>query len=74
MFNLRTENCQISLLKVIVLEVSLGEGVYVETAHLDESGRLLSIRSADIFEMLAKSGRVIAKSVADFHIQASRRM
>ena len=52
-----------SLLKTVVLDVGLGRGLYVETADLDESSSLLSIRSTDIFEVFAESVRVIENGV-----------
>jgi hypothetical protein len=46
-------------LKTVVLGVGLGRGLFVQTTDLDEGGRLLSVGSTDIFEMLAESERVI---------------
>jgi hypothetical protein len=54
------------LLDLVVFGESLGTGLYVEATHLDESGRLLSIRPADIFEILAESVGVI-ENVANSH-------
>ena len=48
------------LLETVILGVGFGSGVYIVTTHLDEGGRLLSVRSTDIFEMLAESEGVIA--------------
>src|SRR6266702_595187 len=52
-----------SLLKTVVLGVGLGRSLYVQTTDLDESGRLLSVRSTGIFEMFAESERVIKHGV-----------
>ena len=65
----RVESTEVndSLLKTVVLGVGLGRGLCVETADLDEGGRLLSIRSTNIFEMFAESVRVIENSVTNTH-------
>jgi hypothetical protein len=55
------------LLKSVVLGVGLGRSLCVETADLDESSRLLSIRSTDVFEVFAESVRVIENGVANSH-------
>ena len=55
-------------MKMVILGVGLGSSVHVETTHLDESCRLLSVRSANIFEVLAESVRVIGNSVVKYHI------
>jgi hypothetical protein len=54
-----------SLLKTVVLGVGLGSSLGVETTQLYESGRLLSVGSADILEMFAKCVRVISSSVVN---------
>ena len=56
-----------SLLKTAVLGVGRGKGLCVETADLDESGRLLSVGSADIFEMFTESDGNIENGTVDSH-------
>lgn len=65
--NAQKPHGRISLLKRVAHGVGLRESVLIQTTERDESGRLLLVRSTDIFEIFTENVGVVGNGVAKQH-------